>query len=261
MQAPRVIKILVMVDLALAAAYLLDRAAGQPWWFLTAFIDLNGEQNLPTWYSSVQWCFVGVLLGLFAWSKLSLVQPRSWLLMALPVIFVGFSLDEATQIHEWLGGKSDALLPDGSRVNTPFLRTGIWMFLLGIPFLALFSALILSVRVYFLRAPGALARLLLGMAIMLAGSIGIETLYNFVVPSSIYGLLQVFFEELFEMLGATLILWGSWELLIGHGLVWKLDREDPVASLEAVPAGVHQAGKVRLRMSQGLQLWFRRSGR
>ena len=232
-----------MIDVALAAAYLLDRAAGSLYGPLTTFLDLNGEQNLPTWYSSIQWFCVGVLLGLFAWSSFSVYRPRSWLLLMLPLIFLGFSLDEVSLIHEWLGQKSDGLLPGGSRTNTPFLRTGIWMFLIGPPFLAFFVALLLSMRVYFLRAPGAWAKLMLGMMTVLAGSIGIEILHNFAAPETMFGALQIFAEELCEMLGATLILWGSWELLRGQGFVWELDRAaDPAEGPLPAPAEATRAG-------------------
>ena len=190
---------------------------------LSSFIDLNGEQNLPAWYSSIQWFCVTALLGIFAVRNFRFSHPSSWLLLTLPPVFLLLSLDEIAQIHEWLGNKSDALLPGASRAGTPFFHTGIWMFLLGLPFLILFNMLVLSTRVYFRRAPGALMKLLLGMAIMLGGSIGIETLHNFVEPGSLFGTLQILFEELCEMVGATIILWGSYEILHSHGFTWTLD--------------------------------------
>lgn len=245
MRVPRAIKVIAAIDIVLAIAYLFDRAVGQPYRPLTSFIDLNGEQNLPTWYSSILWFHVAVLLGLFAWCNFSFSRLRSWLLLMLPLIFLGFSLDEAVQIHEWLGQKSDSLLPGGSRAGTPFSQTGIWTFVIGLPFLAFFVALILSLRVYFLRAPGAFAKLLLGMMTALAGSTGIEVLQNFAVPGSFYGALQIVSEELCEMMGATIILWGSLEILQGAGLVWRLDRAetDPAKSLLPAQAKATRAGQ------------------
>lgn len=231
---PSVIRIFLLINCTLGAAYVLDDAAGHPIGGLTSFIDLNGEQNLPTWYSSVQWFSVAALLSLFAWRNFAPRRLRSWLLLGLPPVFLFLSLDEVAQIHEWLGDKSDVLLPGADRANTPFFHTGIWMFVLGVPFLALFAALIFSIRIYFQRTPGALVRMLAGMAVMLGGSIGIETLHNFVDPESIYGVLQIAAEELCEMVGATLVLWGSYELLRGHGFAWNLDRADAPAEKPAV---------------------------
>ena len=226
MRIPSVILIFLLIDLVLGVGYLFDAMAGHPFGEITSFIDLNGEQNLPTWYSSVQWYSVAALLAVFAWRNINWSQLRSWPLLALPPVFLFFSLDEVAQIHEWLGDKSDLLLPGSDRSGTPFFHTGIWMFVLGVPFLVFFAALILAVRTYFQGAPGALVRMLSGMALMLGGSIGIETLHNFVDPDSLFGTLQIAGEEMCEMLGATLILWGSYELLRGNGLSWSLDRAE-----------------------------------
>lgn len=234
MRIPSVILIFLLIDLSLSAGYLFDTMAGHPFGAITSFIDLNGEQNLPTWYSSVQWYSVAALLAVFAWRNVSLRRLRSWLLLALPLVFLFFSLDEVAQIHEWLGDQSDRLLPGSDRANTPFFHTGIWMFVLGLPFLVLFAALIYSMRIYFRRTPGALVRMLGGMAVMLGGSIGIETLHNFVDSDSILGALQIAAEEMCEMLGATLILWGSYELLRGHGLAWSLGPADAPAEKPVV---------------------------
>jgi hypothetical protein len=243
---PAVIAMLLLIDLIFGFLYLSDYAAGQPLGELTSFIDLNGEQNLPTWYSSVQWFLVAALLGVFAWKNVGMREAGSWLLLALPSVFLFFSLDEVAQIHEWLGDKSDILLPGSDRANTPFFHTGIWMFVLGLPFLAFFVALILSMRAYFRRAPGSLVRMFAGMAVMLAGTIGFETLHNFVDPGSIYGALQIAFEETCEMLGATLILWGSYELLRGHGLTWSLDRVDASAKKPAAAGSLSRPTPARV---------------
>jgi len=170
---------------------------------------------------------VATLLGIFAQRNFRLSQSKSWLLVILPLVFLAFSLDEVARIHEWLGSKSDILLPGGSRENTlHFLRTGIWMFVIGVPFLTLFVMLILSIRTYFQGTPGALVKILLGMAIMLAGATGVETLSNFVARDSVYDVLYVFSEEMCEMLGSTIVLWGSYELLYRYGFAFRLDKAE-----------------------------------
>jgi hypothetical protein len=193
---------------------------------LTIFLDLDGEANLPTWYASIKWFCVATLLGIFAHHHVTLSQSKSWPLVTLPLVFLALSLDETAQIHEWLGRESDTLLPGGSRTHTLFSRTGIWMFVIGVPFLFFFVVLISSMRSYFQRAPSALVKVLLGMAIALAGAIGVETLSNFVGRNSVYNVLQILLEESCEMLGATIVLWGSYELLHRHGFAFRLDRTE-----------------------------------
>jgi hypothetical protein len=223
---PTLVVAFFMIDLALGLAYVVNAVADRPYWKLTSFLDLDQEGNLPTWYASMKWLCVATLLGVFALRNFRASQRRSWALMLLPLVFLAFSLDEVAQIHEWAGRRSDAYLPNASRENTLFSRTGIWMFAVGLPFVALFVLLIRSVRTYFRRAPGALAKICLGLAIMLTGAIGIETLCNFVTPNSGSHVLQVFSEELCEMLGSTVVFWGSYELLCRHGFALQLERAD-----------------------------------
>lgn len=218
-RVPAVVATFFVADLTLGAAYILDYLADHPYGQLSLFLDLNKEGNLPTWYSSVQWFSVAILWGLFAQRNFRRSQAASCLLLILPLVFLALSLDEVAQIHEWLGVRSDSLLPGASRKNTMFSHTGIWMLVFGVPFVAGFTALALSLRSYFCRAPGAFRKILWGMAVMLAGALGIEMLSNFVVADSLYGTLQVFAEELSEMLGATMVLWGSYELLAAEGIV------------------------------------------
>jgi hypothetical protein len=223
---PLPLLIFFCIDVALGMAYMFNYLAGHPVRALTHFLDLNREGNLPTWYASIKWCCVAVLLGIFTHRNFSPSQRKSWLLLTLPLVFLALSLDEIAQIHEGLGRKSEILLPGISRKNALFSQTGMWMFIIGVPFLALFVVLILSIRTYFQRAPGALVKMCLGMAISLAGAIGVEILTNFVVPNSVYDVLQVFSEELCEMLGSTIVLWGSYELLDKHGVALRLDSAE-----------------------------------
>jgi hypothetical protein len=218
---PLVILIFFIIDGALVAAYMLDFFAGHPYWRVTRFLDPGAEGNLPTWYSSIQWYSVATLLAIFTYRNFRISQIRSWLLLALPLVFLTFSLDEVAMIHEQLGTRTDVFLFGRvSRETTPFFRTGIWVFVIGVPFVVLFGALVLSIQTYFQRALAALVKMLLGMAITLTGALGIETLSNFVDFVSV----SVVAEELCEMLGGTIVLWGSYELLRRHGFELRLDE-------------------------------------
>ena len=225
LHVPIPVRILFAIDIGFGVAYLLTYLLGNPI-FLTALVDLNREPSLPTWYSSVQWFCVAGLLGISAIHNFSFSERKSWLLLALPLVFLGLSVDEIVMIHEKISRLSDALLPGGSRDGTLFFRTGLWV-LLGIPFAALFVGLMISIRTYFRHAPGVLVKLCLGMAVTLAGAVGIEMLSNF-VPHGAHaiGVSQILAEELCELLGGTIVLWGSYEFLAEHRFAFTLDRVD-----------------------------------
>lgn len=221
---PSLILVFFVIDLGFGLAYLGDYLAGRPSRMLTGFFDLDREANIPAWYSSIQWFCVALLLGIFANRHVSLSRPKSWPIAALSLVFLVISVDEVAVIHEQIGGLSDRLLPGASRGNIVFSRTGIWMFLLGVPLVVLLLKLILLVRPYFRRAPRALVKMFLGVAIALVGAIGIEILSNFVTQGSANSVLQVLAEEMWEMLGGTITLWGSYELLQANEFGLKLDK-------------------------------------
>lgn len=227
LRVPLVIKVLFMADAILVLLYLGNQVAGEPSYFLTHFLDLNGEANLPAWYSSIQLACIAALAGLFARGNVRHERPGTWPLLLLPLIFLALSLDEAAQIHEWLGMKSDLLLPAGSRENTIFHFTGIWMFLFGIPFFAILICIIASLRKYLGSVPGVMTRLLLGIGIFAVGTVLVETLSNLPESGSVWYHLEAACEEGCEMLGVTFILWAFHDLLLGHGLSLRIDPVNP----------------------------------
>ena len=235
---PTLVVICFLIDLSLASLYALNYGIGQPSRTLTLFIDLDREDNLPTWYSSIQWFGTASLFFIFALANFRRGRLESWLLLLLPLIFLGFSLDEVAQLHELFGGRSDSLLPGGTRLGTGFSRTGIWMFLLGLPFAIFFGALAWALRTCFQRAPGAFVKTFAGVALMIVGAVGIESLANLVPDRQAgYGILQVFAEELCEMLGATVTLWGGYELLERHGFALKINGDDQQPPAESQAHG------------------------
>lgn len=216
---PRPIAACFTIDIALAFAFLINYWIDHPHHRLTKLLHLSREGNLPTWFSSVQWVAVAALLALFAARHASRNVRSSWALVALPLLFLGLSLDEIASIHEQLGAMSDRLLPGGDRTATPFPRTGIWMFLLGVPFIAILWTLIAAVRPFMANDRGALAKIVVGMVVMLSGSLIVEIFINLFERDSAGATIQIFVEELLEMLGATIVLWGSYQLARGDELI------------------------------------------
>lgn len=214
---PRFVVALFGLDLTLGLVYLAYYLLGRPFDSLAHFIDLDGEANVPTWYASIQWFCVAAMLWVFARRHVARSSMRSWLLLLLPAVFLAFSLDEVAGIHEWLGVKSDVLLPGGTRATTAFSQTGLWFLFIGVPLVILFVGLIGAVRPYLARVPGAFVKLVAGMALVLTAAIGVDALSNFVVEGSLPGVVQIVIEEVAEMIGVTTVLWGSYELIRDKG--------------------------------------------
>lgn len=214
---PRLIASLFLLDLLICALFAVVELARTPGAIVSSFVGLDREANLPTWYSAAQYLLTACGLAVFAGRRWAHRRVDGLLLWALAACVVGFSLDEIARIHEWLGVRSDALLPGADRVHTPFRITGIWMFLIGVPGVAVLLALLWRVE----HELGALATGLFvtGLLVLAAGAIGFETLSNFVVPESGSYSVVVFFEELLEMVGGTFMLWGTLEALRSHHVV------------------------------------------
>lgn len=219
----RLTRSLIAIDLALAALYLLNFFVPGPSGTLIRLLDLDAEDGIGTWYSSVKHLGIAMLFGIFCYRNVSRREISSWVLLFFPALFAFFSLDEIVQIHEWLGRKTDVLLPAGDREGTLFHMTGIWMFALGIPTLAALIFFVRANRFYFQSSPGFITRFLIGFLVFLAGAGGIEILTNFASDlQSLAFRLEVYAEELLEMIGASLMFGACARLLQSNGFAIQL---------------------------------------
>ena len=200
---PPVIVIFLLADVVLCLGFVGNYLLGQPFSKPTALLDLNGENSLPAWYSSMQFFFIFLLATAYVWNTFR-NNPRSIALFGLPAMFLLMSIDEAVQIHEWLGRRSDVFLSGGSRDGTVFQQTGIWMLVLGVPFLILFLLWVRTVKQY-VSDSIALRKLVSGIVIMMSGALGCEFLSNFIGET--YLVAELVVEEGLEMVGATVMLW------------------------------------------------------
>jgi hypothetical protein len=214
---PRWVVGLICLDVGLTLLYLVDYALGRPFDHFSRFIDLDGEANLPTWWSSIQWFCVAAAFWVFAIRTVDRRPSRSWLLLILPAVFVAFSLDEVATIHEYVGYLSDALLPQGERDASFVSQTGLFFILFGVPFAILLAGLVTAILPFLARYSRARNRIVAGMALMLIAAIGIEALSNLLIPGSPAATLEIAIEEMSEMIGSTLVLWGSVELALSIG--------------------------------------------
>ena len=216
-QVPPAIRCAYFVDAGFAIAFVVDRTLGCPLGdlFSQKFLDLDGERNLPTWYSSQKLFLIGALFLLAAWTCQRERMPKCWLLAVLGAGFLGLSADEFIGLHEQLAFRIDGwLLAGGHRTATVFHRTGIWMFVLIVPVLAVLLAAVAAFRRLWSER-GVTGLLSAGLVICFGGAFS-DVLINFV--SGYHAkTLQVTLEEFLEMAGATTILWGIHRMLSSRG--------------------------------------------
>ncbi len=210
-RVPRIIMAFFLIDVGLCIAYIIDNLIGQPYSATTRLLNLDGESSISTWYSSMQLFCVFILSALYCYHKFKGKDKLS-ILIFLPIIFLLMSIDESVQIHEGLGNISDILFPSGSREGTNFYRTGIWMFVFGLPFLALFVGFVNSLKRLVYSSLPSLKKLMIGMVIMLTGALGFEFVSNFINDNYIY--IEVVFEEGLEMIGVTVMFWAVYEMVL-----------------------------------------------
>lgn len=210
-KSPAIVKIFFFMDIVLCLSYLANNMVGNPSHAVTVFLDLGGERSLASWYSSTQYFFIFLLCAFFSYSKIK-ADSKSISLICLPLIFLLMSIDESVQIHEWLGEQIDILFIGNGRSSTALPLTGIWMFAIGIPFIIFFKHYADSIKHHFHKNQSAFKKLLWGMAIMLSGAIGLETIVNFVGHEFLF--VEIALEECLEMIGATVMLWAAYDLAL-----------------------------------------------
>jgi hypothetical protein len=185
-----------------AAVQLASRAAdGSELFGLVRITYVDGEANLPTWYSS------GLLLVAAAiHAVVALVAQRRedrwarhW--WALAILFVALSLDEAAMIHE---------LPI-DRLREAFDASGILYEAWVVPGALVAGVVALSFARFLkaLRPPIAAGYLLAG-ALFVAGAIGVEMVTAVIADGrgrdTLMYVAAVSVEELLEMIGVTVLI-------------------------------------------------------
>lgn len=203
-------------DLGIALIYLVDQLLDAPLGIhFRNLFDMGKEQNLPTWYSTIQLCVVGAFFFLAAASFRERLAPAAMMLSIMGLLFLVFSMDESVGIHEKLGELTDVFLSGGDRANTVFAVTGIWMFVIATPFLLGLLYLVALMSRY-IKDRQFVRLCVIGIIVFLGSAGGLEIVGNF-VPKDLLPF-QVAAEETGEMVGVTLILWAVYGLLARRGV-------------------------------------------
>lgn len=184
---------------------LLDLESPTATWFYTLF-DLDGEGNVPAFYSSFSLLLCAGLLRIIALSQTQHWYLRQW--RFLSYLFLYLAADELLSIHEIL------IIPDlRDALGLPQNFDHIWV----IPGAILVSLFVIRYRHFLRRLPSATSRLfVLAGAIYIGGALGIEFLSDIWTPfpqndSLVWqlanGMYDVVLEEVLEMTGILVFIY------------------------------------------------------
>ncbi|WP_293401732.1 hypothetical protein [Phenylobacterium sp.] len=177
---------------------------------LFQLFDLDGENNIPTWYTSLLWAMAARMAWVAHRREPDLVIRRSWILLGS--VFLLLSLDEAASLHERLLGLAGDTLQDAMGLEGSFYYG--WVLLAGM--LAMLVAALLVPFVLRIRRDVA-ACLVVAAILFLSGSLGFETISSAVNLGWIASIDRtgltwtrlIILEELLEMTGPILAIHAS----------------------------------------------------
>jgi hypothetical protein len=198
---------LILFELFLIAIYALDTLLGRPTEPISELFDLDGEANLPAWFSSAQLLAVSFFF-FFRARQCDPAHGRSPLLFwIVGAVFIFLSADEGAVIHE-------KITPALTRFSwVPRFRGdhGVWIFVYGLAGVALFLTLRRHLIALWNDHRRETYLMVVGLCFWL-GAVGLEiVVYQFLGATRTPRLypIEVAFEELFEMVGASVILYAA----------------------------------------------------
>jgi hypothetical protein len=229
----RVITLMLCIDALLlvlhsAVALMPIAPATRPLKFL---FGLNGEGNVPAWYSGTQLLLVGLVffaLALWFFQSDERLAPLRKLFVVAGAVFTYLSADEVGQIHErmsalvqswhWLRMiEYRALIAMGRKAGR-IHGGGIWIPVFVVAGLALLWWLWPQIKLALKHWRREFALLGVGAAILVFGAVVIEML-GAAIPKDAMGLrdIEVGIEETFETVGVSVILYAVVRVLAAAG--------------------------------------------
>jgi hypothetical protein len=211
LQAKRLVYWIIAIECLFAVAYILMHilTPEMTWGPFRNLFDLDAEQSLPSWFSVVQLFIVGSLLILATRNNQHTERLSNFALIIAGIVFIGLSADEGAQIHERIDYvfrtfERQWLLVDG--------KWGAWIAIYGL--LGLIAIVLGAKHLFAIWHNFRFVALvgLAGAAIYVIGSVGFEVA-SFPFRNSeatlMLKLVTVVFEEFFEMLGVSIILYAT----------------------------------------------------
>jgi len=171
-------------------------------WGLRQLFHVGHENNVPTYFSSVQLLAAAILLGLIACREAQIRSPWRWHFGVLAVGFVALSVDEMASIHELLARLGLFLMGDFFYFTwlAPAL---VIVALVALSYIGLLRALPRQFQVLFATSG----------AVFVAGAVGVESIGSEIARDQLdteaswaYQLVMIV-EEGLEMAGIALFIY------------------------------------------------------
>lgn len=204
---------MICCELVLIAVYWLDVFSAGHFQALHTLFDLDGEGNIPAWFSSAQLLAVALAFLTHALRQPWGARPSKGFFAFATCAAIYASMDEAGQVHEqvtaWMGRRYVDWLPGYAGKHF------WWVMILVALAVAVFQLLAADLITIWSKHRRFLCMALLGVAIGLLGCMGVETLgYKLLNGdrSTLWYKLEVTAEEFLEMFGASLILFATLKL-------------------------------------------------
>jgi hypothetical protein len=209
-KARRLFFAMLLVELLLVAFYWLDILLGSPVAVLHALVDLDGEGNLPAWFSSFQLALISLSLWFMVFRQPPCERPSRAFLVLPAAVFLLWSADETAQMHErltgWIGLRYVDWLPYFLNQHKALVA------LLIVVLLAIARLLWRDVAAFWQTHSRVGLVAVCGFCVVFLGGAVLETIgYKFFLNGTTPLLYQteVCLEEFFEMFGASLILYST----------------------------------------------------
>jgi hypothetical protein len=200
--------VVIAIEIFLVLVYLTDYLFGKPSLIIHNLFDLDGEMNIPALFSAAQLFIVGVVFLFMAYQHR---QQHYFSLLFLIIVGAGFiflSFDEAFSIHEeiTLSFKHIDWIPRFKGNH------GIWIAPYIIAGLIIFILSYKNLVKMWKKNRRESSIIAIGFVIFLLGAVGLEVisyqLRGGLAPWYLYKL-EVVFEEFFEMVGISIVLYGA----------------------------------------------------
>jgi hypothetical protein len=198
--------LLIAFEAILVAAYLVP-VLSSPTYTSLALFDLDSESSIPVWFSAVQ--LFAIAAGCLALGDLALRygSPHAWFPLLAATAFCYLSVDEAAAIHEKITRHT-------SHIGwVPRFRGGYgtWVFVYVPLLLVGIAACLRPIKSWVRHHAGPTRWFVTGGAVFFGGAVGLEVA-SYVSEVGLWSKrlhrLQIAAEELLEMLGASLMLFG-----------------------------------------------------
>ena len=186
-------------------------------------LALDGENTLPSWYSSVQLLFSSAVLAVIGLSRKQEKNPYGWHWLTLSVLFLCLAIDEASSIHEMAAPPIERWLQSAGHLDSVLSVVGTPWLLAAIPFTIIVFLVFLRFLWHLPRATMTL--FLIGGGLYVAGAVGIEDLAGHYLGTpgadeTFTYQIMITVEEGLEMLGILVFLYAlmTYMALSGIGL-------------------------------------------